>query len=226
VSHGLEAEAEQLQATLAPELLAALPDVSNQTLLFPPPPIQHELNWPLLEFKESFFDLQEIVEVPEEERKGLGADLDDGEGGAEGWGPDEAAAEKDAATSRGAAAAAAAVVGGGWSADLDLDIGIDTGAAAEEDTTGDTSSAADSLVMPLSGKTSALKWGNNSALAADLCAAGAFDTAMHALQRQIGAVNFEPLKAGMLLIYSSSHCQLPFLPGSSNPIPLQVCCML
>lgn len=72
------------------------------------------------------------------------------------------------------------------------------------------------FVMPMPGKSAAQQWQNNSTLAYDLIAAGAFDQAMHVLNRTIGVVNFEPLKPAFLSIYSSAYASLPQLPGAAS----------
>ncbi|KZS96311.1 coatomer subunit alpha-2 [Sistotremastrum niveocremeum HHB9708] len=51
-------------------------------------------------------------------------------------------------------------------------------------------------------------WVRNSPFAADHVAAGSFDSAMQLLNRQVGVVNFEPLKPIFLAIYRSSHVYL------------------
>lgn len=56
-------------------------------------------------------------------------------------------------------------------------------------------------------------WSRNSPLAADHVAAGSFDTAMQLLNRQIGAVNFEPLKPRFMEIYQSTKTYLPATVG-------------
>ncbi|PGH23813.1 hypothetical protein AJ80_02061 [Polytolypa hystricis UAMH7299] len=56
-------------------------------------------------------------------------------------------------------------------------------------------------------------WARNSPLAADHVAAGSFDTAMQLLNRQVGAVNFEPLKPRFLEIYQASKTYLPATLG-------------
>jgi coatomer protein complex subunit alpha (xenin) len=56
-------------------------------------------------------------------------------------------------------------------------------------------------------------WARNSPIAADHVAAGSFDTAMQLLNRQVGAVNFEPLKPRFLEIYQASRTYLPGAPG-------------
>lgn len=64
-----------------------------------------------------------------------------------------------------------------------------------------------------SGLSEAEMWSRNSPIAADHVAGGSFDTAMQLLNRQLGAVNFEPLKPRFMEIYSASRTQLPAFPG-------------
>lgn len=56
-------------------------------------------------------------------------------------------------------------------------------------------------------------WARNSPLAADHVAAGSFETAMQLLNRQVGAVNFAPLKPRFLEIYKGSKTYLPASAG-------------
>lgn len=56
-------------------------------------------------------------------------------------------------------------------------------------------------------------WARNSPLAADHVAAGSFDTAMQLLNRQVGAVQFAPLKSRFLEIYTASRTYLPASVG-------------
>lgn len=56
-------------------------------------------------------------------------------------------------------------------------------------------------------------WARNSPLAADHVAAGSFDTAMQLLNRQVGAVQFAPLKSRFLEIYTASRTYLPASTG-------------
>lgn len=69
------------------------------------------------------------------------------------------------------------------------------------------------FVLPVPGKSVAQKWSENSTLPADLIAAGQFDQAMHTLNRQIGVVNFAPLKPVFMSLYNASYCLLPQLAG-------------
>lgn len=62
-------------------------------------------------------------------------------------------------------------------------------------------------------------WYRNSKLAAVHVAAGSFDTAAQVLNRQIGAVNFEPLRSRFLQVYGASKL---VLPGSEGYPPVNV----
>lgn len=63
------------------------------------------------------------------------------------------------------------------------------------------------------GSSEADLWARNSPLAADHVAAGSFDTAMQLLNRQVGAVNFAPLKSRFLDIFKASKTYLPAAVG-------------
>ncbi|KAK4992908.1 hypothetical protein LTR50_000814 [Elasticomyces elasticus] len=60
-------------------------------------------------------------------------------------------------------------------------------------------------------------WARNSPLAADHVAGGSYDSAMNLLNRQIGAVNFEPLANRFEEIYTTSRT---FLPANVDLPPL------
>lgn len=63
------------------------------------------------------------------------------------------------------------------------------------------------------GSSEADLWARNSPLAADHVAAGSFDTAMQLLNRQVGAVNFAPLKSRFLEVFKASKTYLPASVG-------------
>jgi coatomer subunit alpha len=67
--------------------------------------------------------------------------------------------------------------------------------------------------VPEEGISDAEYWVRNSPLAADHIAAGSFESAMQLLNRQVGAVNFEPLKPKFMLIYQASRTFLAANPG-------------
>ena len=63
------------------------------------------------------------------------------------------------------------------------------------------------------GSSEAEIWARNSPIAADHVAGGSFETAMQLLNRQVGAVNFAPLKPRFLEIYQASKTYLPASAG-------------
>ncbi|KAK6519008.1 hypothetical protein TWF281_003698 [Arthrobotrys megalospora] len=63
------------------------------------------------------------------------------------------------------------------------------------------------------GASEADSWVRNSGIAADHVAAGSFETAMQLLNRQVGAVNFAPLKPRFMEIYQASRTYLPATEG-------------
>ncbi|KAI8597622.1 Coatomer, alpha subunit [Dissophora ornata] len=81
-------------------------------------------------------------------------------------------------------------------ADLAAELHAETGAIVAEDS---------GLTIPVAGQSEAEIWCQNSPLAADHVAAGAFESAMQLLNRQVGAVNFEPLKDHFLSIFQASR---------------------
>lgn len=64
-----------------------------------------------------------------------------------------------------------------------------------------------------SGSSEADLWARNSPIAADHIAAGQFESAMNLLNRQVGAVNFEPLKPRFMEIYSATKTYIPASAG-------------
>ncbi len=50
-------------------------------------------------------------------------------------------------------------------------------------------------------------------LAAENIAAGAFQSAMSLLHRQLGVANFEPLRPLFMDLYTASHAVMPALAG-------------
>ena len=209
-----------------------LPDLSNAKLFIPPTPILRESNWPLLEVKKGFFE--RLDEEPLEDRPVDGEGErryvdsgDEGEDGEEeetdvlGWGDskqdDLGAGEKDGKR-KGAAAASAAkdeeAAGPGWGDDLDLELPEGAEPAAEKDDAAAAASASSFFVMPLPGKNPLSRWSSSSSLAPDLIAAGAFDLGMHLLNRQLGIVNFAPLKEHFLSLSNSIVAYLPSLPSA------------
>lgn len=91
--------------------------------------------------------------------------------------------------------------GGGW------DMGDDIVPEAESDFVNVESAEAGA------GSSEADLWARNSPIAADHVAGGSFETAMQLLNRQLGAVNFAPLKPRFLEIYQTTKTYLPASAG-------------
>jgi coatomer subunit alpha len=71
----------------------------------------------------------------------------------------------------------------------------------------------DNAVTSGPGSSEADIWSRNSPLAADHVAGGSFESAMQLLNRQVGAVNFEPLKPRFMEIYTASRSYLAASTG-------------
>ncbi|KAI8065150.1 coatomer WD associated region-domain-containing protein [Gongronella butleri] len=103
--------------------------------------------------------------------------------------------------------------GDGWGFDDDIKADIDaeiTRAAAKESA---------EFVPPTPGTNESAHWVQNSPLAVDHIAAGNFESAMQTLHRQVGIVQFDPLKQHFLSIYEASRAYVA--PIASNP-PLTI----
>ncbi|RMY77248.1 hypothetical protein D0863_01443 [Hortaea werneckii] len=79
---------------------------------------------------------------------------------------------------------------------------VDVGAAADSTAAGGAA-----------GGSEADLWLRNSPLPCDHVAAGAFESALNLLSKQIGAVNFPPLEPRFMEIYAASRSYLPANPG-------------
>jgi len=204
-THGLTEDAERIAENLE-ELPSALPDAR---LMLPPTPITREDNWPLLTVSKGFFEGAFSAEGPDyaalegediADGAGWGADDDldlnmDGEQGGDDLDmgePGEPGEDDDDA---------------GWEME-DLDLPADVAPA-------DVGDGADAVfVMPNSGVPPAQRWASNSSLAGVCAAAGSFDIALRHLNRQLGIVNFEPLKPYLIDLALGPFAILPGMPSS------------
>ncbi|KAF9585928.1 hypothetical protein BGW38_010979 [Lunasporangiospora selenospora] len=206
-THGLDEIAEDIlqEAGLTPEDVADLP--THGTLLVPPRPLMraHDSNWPQLAVSRSYFegaftgDMEGVAPVtpmiasePEPQVDQWGMDDDFSVPGTEHKPTSLAPVMNDAFDMDG---------DGGWDMDADLaaELHAETGAIVAED---------NGLAVPVAGQSEGEIWCQNSPLAADHVAAGAFESAMQLLNRQVGAVNFEPLKDQFLSIFQASRTAL------------------
>ena len=170
-----------------------MPTIGNA--LQPPKPIvtTYKANWPVKAASHSFFEKALLGEidgtqdggVPTSNGFGHGDDIVDDETMTRDnqLGDEE---DEDAA---------------GW------DMGDDINIEAESDFVNVDSADAGA------GSSEADLWARNSPIAADHAAAGSFETAMQLLNRQVGAVNFAPLKPRFLEIYQATRTYLPATPG-------------
>lgn len=164
--------------------------------LQPPKPIvsTYKANWPVKAASHSFFEKALLGEVggADDDTAPASNGFDYGDGADEGevnvrndqlGGEEE---EEDAA---------------GW------DMGDDINVEAESEFVNIDSAEAGA------GSSEADIWARNSPIAADHIAGGSFETAMQLLNRQVGAVNFAPLKPRFLEIYQASKTYLPASVG-------------
>ncbi|KAH9470729.1 hypothetical protein Pst134EA_004653 [Puccinia striiformis f. sp. tritici] len=216
-SNGLDDEANEVLevAGLTEEELPPLPPLKSSRLA--PPGIvtaSHEFNWPCVGTSESFFD-RALTQAsgmdgnanPIDSVGGIGRGGDpldewaaeDGDGmDVEGDVGEEAEEAWDLAGSE--------IPGG----PLDQEPGESDGIDAEDD-------GADGEIKE--GVQESELWVKNSPLAADHVAAGSFETAMQLLNRQVGAIEFGPLKPLFLSTYQASRA---YLPASASLPPLEV----
>lgn len=195
-AHGLEEECQSiLEATGVTEDQLNLPKLGE--LLPTPKPIvpTFKANWPTKAVSQSFFEKALAGQLE-------GMSLEDEPAATNGL-EDTALVEDDSPAKRnGAMEVDDDDDAAGW------DMGDDIAPEADSDfvnvesteTGGAASSEAD-------------LWARNSPIAADHIAAGSFESAMNLLNRQVGAVNFAPLKPRFMEIYSATRTYLPASAG-------------
>ncbi|KAK4702638.1 coatomer subunit alpha, partial [Phenoliferia sp. Uapishka_3] len=191
------------------DIAGVLPEVGRATLR--PPPVvtpTFDQNWPSVGVTESFFDRALAAAASGE---GAGPEYTNGDDAGD-RGLDDWAGEDGIAVDGTAAAEEAEDA---W--DLSPEAEHEAGGEEEEE----AEAADDDLggaIVP--GIPESELWVRNSPLAADHVAAGSFETAMGLLNRQVGAVEFAPLKPLFLSIYRSSRL---YLPGAPSLPPIEIC---
>lgn len=193
-SHGLEEECQAiLEATGLTEDQINMPKLGEP--LTPPKPVvpTYQANWPTKATSQSFFEKALLGQVE-------GLSLEDEPSGANGF---EGADEEDTAKQSGALGEADEDEdAAGWDMGDDIVPEVEEGFVNVE--TAETGGA---------GISEADMWARNSPLAVDHVAGGSFETAMQLLNRQVGAVNFAPLKPRFLEVYQASKTYLPASTG-------------
>lgn len=189
-SHGLTEEAESiLESCGLTEDQITLPTLGKEpqtpNVIVP----TFKSNWPVKAASHSSFEKALLGEVGVDDENGVnGYDLEEDEDAGR-FGQDALADEQEEEDTA------------GW--DMGEDINVED--------VGDLVNVEGAESGP--GSSEADLWARNSPLAADHVAAGSFETAMQLLNRQVGAVNFEPLKPRFLEIYQATKTYLPATAG-------------
>ncbi|KAJ9099019.1 hypothetical protein QFC20_005776 [Naganishia adeliensis] len=182
---------------------------SGSSTLAPPPVVtsQAESNWPTKSMGESYFDkalaaaaADPSAEVSYSNGYSNTAEKEDAwadEADEEMIGEDGEAEEDD-----------------GWG--LDAEEFVSPEEETEEQVPEETGASLADGVSP--GIPEDEQWTRNSPLAIDHAAAGSYESAMQLLHRQVGAVEFAPLKEYFLAAYQTSHVHVPANPSLA---PLQ-----
>jgi coatomer protein complex subunit alpha (xenin) len=192
-AHGLEEECESiLEATGLTEDQLSMPTIGGT--LTPPKPIvpTFKEDWPTKATSQSVFEKALLGQV-----EGMSLEDDAGRADLMDMDQDEAAANNGPAAEVEDEDDAA-----GW------DMGDDMVPEAESEFVNVESTDAGGA-----GSSEAEHWARNSPLAADHVAGGSFESAMQLLNRQVGAVNFAPLKPRFLEVCQASKTYLPATEG-------------
>lgn len=236
-THGLHEQAEAILAAAGKtEEEIELPPVSDQLPGTPKPVTQLEdPNWPLLTVSKSFFEGAFAQQQRKQQQQGGLASvsvnapsfsyddqIDNIEEAGGDWGDDDdlginpssapARREIDDDLLGGGGDEDDLNADGGWDDDDDIRAELDAemGNVVAKETA--------EFVAPAEGVSENSLWAQNSGVAADHIAAGAFDSAMQILNRQKGIVKFEPLKSHFLAIYQASHVSVSGIANTSSVI--------
>jgi coatomer protein complex subunit alpha (xenin) len=212
VTHGLDQQAAAIAESLGADEEHLPKPSPNAQLLVPPEPIcDDQSNWPLLTISRGFFD--NVPASGSKEKGGLAAAdaIDDlGEAGGA-WGDDDLDLD-DEGEPRAAKEGEEGEEedGAGWGdEDDDLDLGLDV----EEEAAAEAADDEGFFVAPTRGVPQGRAWTNNSSVVADHVAAGAFDSAMQIMKKQLGIVVFEPFREQFLTAYARSRVVVSGMPS-------------
>ncbi|KAI8377703.1 coatomer protein alpha subunit [Radiomyces spectabilis] len=229
-THGLQEQADAILAAVGKtEDEVELPSVSERLPSPMTPKVQLEdPNWPLLTVSKSYFEgafalaEQNPTEAAAAPSFLYNDQMDAAEEAGGAWGVDDDdldipginnkhALQPDADALEAEPGLEADEEGAGWDVDDDDDIRAHIDSEISRAAAQETAE----FVAPTPGTSETAAWIQNSPLAADHIAAGSYDTAMQTLNRQVGVVNFEPLKPYFLSISQASCVYLSSMP--SNP---------
>eukprot|EP00047_Mylnosiga_fluctuans_P002804 m.225995 g.225995 ORF g.225995 m.225995 type:complete len:1238 (-) comp11355_c0_seq1:46-3759(-) len=211
-THGLAAEAEKLAGAMGVPA-DQLPEPGAGHILLPPEPVcTDQSNWPQLVVSKGFFDVPTRAAGAAAAATAVSAAGEAAAANEAAWGDDDIGLDGDgAAPDAEGAGEGEGGEEGGWGDDDALegldDIVKETAQAEEAD---DTFFAA-----PSRGLAPSQVWANNSSLVGDQVAAGAFETALQLLQKQLGVVHFEPFKPLFVAAFAQSRAAVHGLPSST-----------
>ena len=214
-THHLEATSKRLEQRLV-DSEQHIPTSKTANLLLPPIPILcKSCNWPEIAVKDDVFAAAVKNKCTSDEEK------DEGEEDIWGDNNDESVTHGNSQSDVDADYMDDENAGGGdWADDDDDDLfggddvlELDGGNDHPPDKWGTNSNGV--YIAPNPRGSPCAEWIKNSALAGDHAAAGSFVTAMKLLNRQIGVVNFIPLKHFFEACYQSSKCLLPMSNGTN-----------
>ena len=227
-THGLADDANRLAQVLTDSgVPVPAVDPAEGKLLTLPTPLVREDNWPLLTVTKGFFEgvlagdvaASDYASFADEDLEGAGAgwgdDLDLDLGGDEK--PGDAAEDPLAA-----AGLAPEEKEAGEGSDDGSDAGWDMEdlelPPAAEGADGDAMDDAVSevFVAPTAGVPAARKWTQKSSVPGEHAAAGDFDSAMKLLHRQLGVVNFAPLRQHFVDAAFATHARFGAVAGGPS----------
>lgn len=196
-SHGLTEEAEQILELMGvTEDQISMPTVGQRLSLPKALVSTYKSNWPVKEAAHSSFEKALLGEVS-------GAPLD----------VEPSLMDEDAPVASQQKIASAGIgdddAGDGW--DMGDDIVAETNGGDTDFVNVDNVDVSTDATGPATSE--ADMWSRNSPLAADHIAGGSFESAMQLLNRQVGAVDFAPLKPRFMEIYQASKTFLPAAVG-------------
>ncbi|KAI8815873.1 coatomer WD associated region-domain-containing protein [Fimicolochytrium jonesii] len=216
-THGLTDEAASILAAAG---LESEPDIPRGgQLLKVPTPLLRQGNWPQLAVSKGFFEqglLGEGQAAPTTMENQVMRETG-------GWADEEAEVHETPQEAQRLDSVNAAVdfdgaAGDAWGLDEDLGIPDVIQPAAASPTESSTAGPR----IPPPGTNFNDTWARNSGLAADHAAAGAFESAMQLLNRQIGATNFTRLQPLFLAAWQGSRVYMPMnAPLAPVALPLQ-----
>ena len=193
-SHGLDEDCQAiLNVTGLTEEQITLPAMGKS--LYTPKALvpTHKANWPVKAASHSVFEKALLGEAPGPEDEAVPT--------SNGFGPSDGIEEDRGVAQNGHLGEEDEEDAAGW------DMGDDINVEVETDFVNVDSAEAGA------GSSEADMWARNSPIAADHVAGGSFETAMQLLNRQVGAVRFEPLKPRFLEIYQATKTYLPASAG-------------